>query len=218
MLQTSSSTDNKKQLLVKPYISKTEICCFICLFVWWLTWTDIPERPCSGLHLLDLHDFTLRANQSVASVGHAGSRNSWHIIEQRQEAVICGVFLPLLEHGVDRDLCTATGLKHPGNSSGYCNRISWFPGWAKDHMNIWTSKSKGVDAHDAASNGNRSVNNLNPTIGEGGYVRVRTIEVQVGSPDSSLQRKQHLCVRWKTTNKIKTKTRWRAEFYNGWNN
>lgn len=60
-------------------------------------------------------------------------------------------------------------------------------------MDIRTSESKGVYAYNTTTDGNRFVNNMNPTIGEGWYVRVWTSEVQVGSPDSFLQRKQHLC-------------------------
>lgn len=164
------------------------------LFVRWLTWTDVPKWPASEMHRLHFNDITLRVNQSVASVGHAGSWNPWHFIQQREEAVIYSVFLPFLEHGLHRSLCTATGLKHPGDCSRQCSFMSRFFGWTKDHMNIWTSKSKGVDTHNATLNRNRPVNYLNPTIGEGRNVRVRIVEVQVWSPDSSLQRKQHLCL------------------------
>lgn len=183
-------------LFILCTIQNDNIYYLFSLFVY-LTWTNVPKWPGSGLHLLHLND-VLGANQSIASVGHTWSRNSWDIIQQRQEAVICIVFLSLLENGIHCSLCTSTGLKHPGNSSGYSNCISWFPSWTKDHVNIWTSKSKGVDAYDSASHRERLSNNLNPSISEGEYVRVRTIEVQVGSPDSSLQRKQHLCVIWRT--------------------
>ena len=53
-------------------------------------------------------------------------------------------------------------------------------------MNIGTSKSKGVDAYNATLNSSRPVNNLNPTISEGGNVWVRIVEVQVGRPDPFL--------------------------------
>lgn len=60
-------------------------------------------------------------------------------------------------------------------------------------MDVRTSESKGVYTYNTAADRNRFVDNLNSTIGKGWYVRVWTTEVQVGSPDSSLQRKQHLC-------------------------
>lgn len=61
-------------------------------------------------------------------------------------------------------------------------------------MNVGTSESKGVDPYDASSHGNGLIDDSNPTVDEGGDVRVRIDEVQVGGPDSSLQRKQHLHV------------------------
>lgn len=61
-------------------------------------------------------------------------------------------------------------------------------------MNVGTSESKGVDPYDASSDGNGPIDDANPTVSEGGDVRVRMEEVQVGGPDSSLQREQHLHV------------------------
>lgn len=101
--------------------------------------------------------------------------------------------LPLLEHGLHSSLCAAAGLEHPGESLGCCAGVHGSPGWTQDHVDIRTSESKGVDANDAAAHGNRSVDHVNPAVGEGWNVGVWMSEVQVGSPDSSLQRKQHLC-------------------------
>lgn len=59
-------------------------------------------------------------------------------------------------------------------------------------MDVGTAESKRVNAHDSTADGNRPVDDLDPAVAEGWDVRVWTGKVQVGGPDSSLQRQQHL--------------------------